>query len=80
MAESEIGIDAPWLGQAELNAVAEVIASGWVGQGPRVARFEQDFAGLVDANYAVATANGTDALHLALLVAGVRPGEDVVVP
>ncbi|MGA6127102.1 MULTISPECIES: DegT/DnrJ/EryC1/StrS family aminotransferase [unclassified Microbacterium] len=80
MAEWEIGVEAPWLGQAELNAVAEVIASGWVGQGPRVARFEQDFAGLADANYAVATANGTDALHLALLVAGVRPGEDVVVP
>ena len=56
------------------------IASGWVAQGPRVARFEKEFADAMQAPFAVATTSCTTALHLALIVAGIGPGDDVVVP
>ncbi|QDP98485.1 DegT/DnrJ/EryC1/StrS family aminotransferase [Microlunatus elymi] len=70
----------PWLGTEEAAAVAETIASGWVAQGPRVAQFEAAFADRQQAPYAIATSSCTAALHLALLVAGVGQGDDVVVP
>ena len=60
--------------------MAEVIASGWVAQGPRVARFEEAFAATQQAGHAVAVSNCTTALHLALKVAGIGPRDDVVVP
>lgn len=70
----------PWLGEEEVAAVADVIRSGWVAEGPRVAAFEQAFAAAQHAEHAVATSSCTTALHVALVVAGVGPGDDVIVP
>ena len=75
-----ISVMKPWLGTAESDAVAEVIASGWVAQGPRTAAFEQAFAEHQQVGHAVAASNCTTALHLALKVAGVQAGDDVVLP
>ena len=70
----------PYLRGDEGAAVAEVIASGWVSQGPRVQAFEAAFAERVGAPDAVATTNCTSALQLALYVSGVGPGDEVIVP
>lgn len=70
----------PWLGAEETEAVAEAVASGWIAQGPRVAQFEVAFAQAMQTKEAVAVSSCTTALHLSLLVAGVGPGDEVVVP
>lgn len=70
----------PWLGEEEAAAAAQAVSSGWIAQGPRVAEFEEAFAAYVGVPHAVAVSSCTAALHLALLVAGIGPGEEVVVP
>jgi perosamine synthetase len=70
----------PSFGAAEERAVVDVLRSGWVSQGPRVAEFERCFAAYVGAREAVAVSSCTTALHLALVTAGVRPGDDVLCP
>ena len=73
-----IPITKPTLGDEEIAAVSEVLQSGWVSQGPRVAQFEQAFAAYVGAEYACAVSSCTTALHLALLTIGVEPGDEVI--
>lgn len=70
----------PVLGEEEAVAVAEAVRSGWVAQGPRVAAFEAAFAARVGAAEGVALSSCTTALHLALHVLDVGPGDEVVLP
>lgn len=70
----------PWLGREEQDAAAAAIASGWVAQGPRVAAFEQAFAQRIQTDHAIALSSCTAALHLCLVVLGIGPGDEVVVP
>lgn len=73
-----IPIAKPWIDEREAEAARRVILSGWITQGPEVAAFEREFAESIGAAYACAVSNCTTALHLALLVAGVRAGDEVI--
>lgn len=80
MSAHRIPVMVPHLGEEEAQAAADAVRSGWVAQGPRVARFEQEFASLVGADHGVAVSSCTAALHLALVLLDVRPGDEVIVP
>jgi len=74
----QIPIVRPLLGEAEVEAVASVIRSGWVAQGPEVAAFERELAAAVLAPHAVAVSSCTSALELCLRALGIGLGDDVV--
>jgi perosamine synthetase len=73
-----IPISKPYIGDAEKQAVMEVLESGMLVQGPRVARLEERFAQLCGTRHAIATSSGTTALHIAMLAHGVGPGDEVI--
>ncbi len=73
-----IPIIKPVMDEREAEAASRVILSGWITQGSEVAAFEREFAEFVGAEYATAVSNCTTGLHLALLVAGVGPGDQVI--
>lgn len=68
------------LRDADIEAVAETLRSGWLTMGPRTADLEAAFAAHLGVRHAVATSSCTTALHLAYLAAGVGPGDEVIVP
>lgn len=68
----------PSIGDAEICEVADTLRSGWLTSGPKVLRFEKEFAEYVGGRYAVAVSSGTDALGLSLEAAGIGPGDEVV--
>jgi dTDP-4-amino-4,6-dideoxygalactose transaminase len=74
-----IRLTIPSIEEDDLQAVREVLASGYLVQGPRVAAFEQAVANYVGTKYAVAVSNCTAALHLSLLALDTRPGDLVIV-
>lgn len=77
---SRIYLSAPHLTGQEIELVREALDANWVGSiGPHVTAFEEEFAQLVGAPYAVALSCGTAALHLALRLCGVGPGDEVLV-
>lgn len=73
-----IPIARPTLGREEIEAATRCLRSGWLTQGPEVAAFEQEFAAAVKAPHACAVSNCTAALHIALMVAGVGRGDEVI--
>ena len=78
--QKAVPVARPSFGVAEEQAVVDVLRSGWVSQGPRVAEFERRFAEYVGAAEAIAVSSCTTALHLALVAAGVQLGDEVLCP
>ncbi|MEM0057672.1 MAG: DegT/DnrJ/EryC1/StrS family aminotransferase [Candidatus Bathyarchaeia archaeon] len=79
-----IPINAPQIGEEEIEAVVKVLKSGILthslGAGPMVKRFEEEFARFVGAKHALAVNSGTAALHMAIVAAGVKRGDEVILP
>jgi perosamine synthetase len=76
----KIPIAQPSTGAEEQAAVAAVIKSGMLAQGPAVAEFERTFADYCGVKHAIAVNSGTAALHTAVACAGITPGDEVIVP
>ena len=70
----------PSIGEDEVREVVDSLRSGWVTTGPKVKRFEADFANYVGARHAIAVSSCTAALHLALASLDIGPGDEVIVP
>lgn len=80
-AEGTIALHEPEFAGREWEYVKECIDTGWVSSvGSFVDRFERDLANVTGASHAVATSNGTSALHICLLLAGVQSGDEVLMP
>jgi len=75
-----IPVSSPSVGEEELNEVAKVFRSKWLGMGSWVAKFEEELRSFINAKNAIAVNTGTTALHLALDAIGVKRGDEVIVP
>jgi dTDP-4-amino-4,6-dideoxygalactose transaminase len=76
----KIPISKPYFGEEERQAILEPLETGWVVQGPKVSEFEKRFAAYTKTPFALATTSCTTALHIAMAVLGIGPGDDVIVP
>ena len=70
----------PIIGDEEREAVDRVLRSGMIASGPEVAAFESEFSKLVSGRHSIAVNSGTSALHMAFLAAGIKSGDEVIVP
>ena len=70
----------PLIGEEELSAVDRVLQSGMMAQGPEVAAFENEFSTIVAGRQCIAVNSGTSGLHMALIAAGIKQGDEVIVP
>ena len=68
----------PALEEAEIQEMVATLRSGWIGTGPKVARFEEDFRRYIGSPHAMALNSCTAALHLSMIAAGVGPGDEVI--
>ncbi|AVZ80217.1 UDP-4-amino-4,6-dideoxy-N-acetyl-beta-L-altrosamine transaminase [Zoogloeaceae bacteirum Par-f-2] len=80
MTDKYLIFGAPDIRQAEIDEVVDSLHRGWLGTGPKVARFEREFASYkgVDEHFVAAVNSCTAALHLSMIAAGIQPGDEVI--
>jgi len=78
MIKMNIPICKPMMSDEEINSVKEVLKSGMLVQGEKVESFEKKFSKYIGTKYGITTSNGTTSLHLALLAAGIKEGDEVI--
>ena len=80
MRSEKIFIQRPTITDTDVNEVVDVLKSGNLVQGKRVAELEKQISNYIGTNYCSATSNGTSTLHLALLTIGICPDDEIIVP
>ncbi len=70
----------PNLGQEEIDAVSQVLKSGWIGNGPKTKEFESKFLSYIGGKYGVAVNSATAAIHLAIVLSKLKAGDEVITP
>ena len=78
MRETFLPFSPPLIGEEEIAEVVDTLRSDWITTGPKVKRFEQEFAAFIGAPEAFAVSSCTAALHLSLLALGIGPGDAVI--
>jgi dTDP-4-amino-4,6-dideoxygalactose transaminase len=78
MRQAFLPFSPPLIGEEEINEVIDTLRTGWITTGPKVKRFEEEFAAFVGAQAALALNSGTGALHVALATLGIGPGDAVI--
>ncbi len=78
MRKSFLSFSPPFIGDQEINEVVDTLREGWITTGPKVKRFEEEFAAFVGSRSALALNSGTAAMHVALAALGVGPGDAVI--
>src|SRR3972149_10148809 len=68
----------PMIGENEKREVLDCLETGWLGSGPKVAQFESEFCNYKHAKYAIAVNSCTAALHLSMLTAGIKSGDEII--
>lgn len=80
MTQQFLPFSLPSIGEEEIQAVEDVLRSGWITTGPRNHDLEQRFAEFVGSRHAIALSSATGALHITLLALGIGPGDEVITP
>lgn len=75
---TKIAMFKPYVNERAVELVVQVLRSGWVGEGPKVKEFEDKIGARVGAKYPVTVNSGTTALHLGVILAEVKPGDEVI--
>ncbi|MGE5806313.1 MAG: DegT/DnrJ/EryC1/StrS family aminotransferase [Ignavibacteria bacterium] len=80
MRKSYLVFGSPLIEEEEINEVVDTLKSGWIGTGPKVEKFEEDFRKYINVKNAVAVSSCTAGLHLSILALDIKPGDEVIVP
>jgi len=78
--ENFLPFSRPSIGEEEIEAVSQVLRSGWITTGPQANQLEQDFAATFGCKHAIAVSSATGGMHVTLMALGIGPGDEVITP